>query len=283
MFVRRHTSNRQRAGRVLAATGLGLTVVLGLTSPVGASTTGSGTPPAPTAPAETIPLAPSAPDGPVVPPEAPADGAIPRADLPTDAVGSSAPIPPRADVAPSAVAVVAAVALTPFETALKNSRSALAQAEVYLTNHQYDWAGQSLSSLRASLNRAHALGMAHIGPVKVAEIFRFEHRIVMRLLPFYDGLTDATTLASLQSTLMTTFADRVAMMDKVAAADPEGPFDYTDGLADTVPLYNSAAKAYRAAVAQFQLTPEARTALIACRARVLAFQARFTAKFGGGE
>jgi hypothetical protein len=73
------------------------------------------------------------------------------------------------------------------------------------------------------------------------------------------------------------------MLTKVIAVPPEGPLDYDDALTDTLPIYTAEVKAYQAALAGFQLTAQARTALTQDLDLVLATRKQFTQRFGGGE
>jgi hypothetical protein len=165
---------------------------------------------------------------------------------------------------------------------MREARTALTTAVVYLTNRQNNFAITALADLRVKLAQAHQLGMAHMGPLKVVEIFRLEHQIAMKLVPFFNG-SNGPVVTALQTTLSITFANRTAMLTKVIAVPPEGPLDYGDALTDTLPIYTAEVKAYKAALAGFQLTAQARTALGHDLELVLATRQQFTRAFGGGE
>ncbi len=195
---------------------------------------------------------------------------------------TTAPAAPPATAAPDA-GVTAQAAPTPFAMAMRAARTALTTAVVYLTNRQNNFATTALADLRVKLAQAHQLGMAHMGPLKVVEIFRLEHQIAMKLFPFFNGMTNGTVVTALQTTLSTTFANRTAMLTKVIAVPPEGPLDYGDALTDTLPIYTAEVEAYEAALAGFQLTAQARTALGHDLELVLATRQQFTRAFGGGE
>jgi hypothetical protein len=154
---------------------------------------------------------------------------------------------------------------------------------VYLTNHQYTWAITALGSLRAKLAATHQLGMAHMGPAKVVAVFGLEHQAAMKLLPAFNGLTTSTVVDALQTTLSSTFTNRTAMLTKVIAVPQEGPLDYDDALADTLPIYGAEVNAYMSALTQFRLNAQARTALTQDLAQLRATRQQFTRRFGGGE
>jgi hypothetical protein len=290
MLVPGHVSTRarRRFGRGIAITVLSLVVGLGVVSPLAAGAADSATTTGPTQddaaatapsattepPSTTEPPATTEPDVTTEPPVATEPPATTEPPLPATA--------PPAAAAPDA-GVTAQAVPTPFTTAMRAARTALTTAVVYLTNRQNNFATTALTDLRAKLAQAHQLGMAHIGPLKVVEIFRFEHQIAMKLLPFFNGWTNGTVVTALQTTLSTTFANRTAMLTKVIAVPPEGPLDYDDALTDTLPIYTAEVKAYQAALAGFQLTAQARTALTHDLDLVLATRKQFTQRFGGGE
>ena len=286
MLVPNHvrTRARRRFGRGIAVTVLSLVVGLGVVSPLAA---GAADPTTTTGPAqdETAGIAPPATTVPPSTTERPATIAPPATTVPpatAEPPALPAPAAPPATAAPD-TGVTAQAAPTPFATAMRAARTALTTAVVYLTNHQNNFATTALADLRVKLAQAHQLGMAHIGPLKVVEIFRFEHQIAMKLLPFFNGWTNGTVVTALQTTLSTTFANRTAMLTKVIAVPPEGPLDYDDALTDNLPIYTAEVKAYQAALAGFQLTAPAWTALNADLVQVSATRQQFTKAFGGGE
>ena len=154
---------------------------------------------------------------------------------------------------------------------------------VYLTNHQSNFAITALRNLNTQLATVHQLGTTHMGPVKAVKALGLEHDIAMKLLPFFNGLTNASLTNALQTTLTTTFANRTAMLNKIIALPAEGPVDYDDALADKLPLYAAEVTKYKAALSQFQLSAQARTALTNDLALVKATRQKYTARFGGGE
>jgi hypothetical protein len=177
----------------------------------------------------------------------------------------------------------AAAAATPFNTAIAKARADLSAAVVYLTNHQYVLATTALRTFRTSLATVHQLGMTNMGPVKAVATLRLEHRVAMQLLPPFNGLTNAPALTALQTTLTTTFTYRTAMLNKIIAQPEEGPIDWGDAMADTVPIYLAELTAYASALNKFQLTDPARTALTADLAKVRATRQQVIARVGGGE
>jgi len=123
-----------------------------------------------------------------------------------------------------------------------------------------------------------------MGPMRVLTVFTFEHRVVMQLLPAFNGLTRSDAISAVQATLTTTLANRAAMLSAVVALpqEEEGP-DYDDGLVDTLPIYGAEVNAYNTALNQFQLIPQSRSALTRDLAQIRATRRQFTARFGGGE
>jgi hypothetical protein len=154
---------------------------------------------------------------------------------------------------------------------------------VDLINHQNDEAVNGAPILRARFAEVHKLGMAHMGRVKVVAVLGLEHRAAMQLLPAFNGLTSNAVLNALQTTLSTTFANRTAMLNKVIAVPQEGSADYDDALADKLPIYGAEVKACLAALSQFRLTTQTRTALNNDLVRARATRQQFTKRFGGGE
>ena len=170
-----------------------------------------------------------------------------------------------------------------FTTAIRSARASLTAAVVYLQDDHPNYAIGALRTFRTRLATVHQLGMTNMGPVKVVAVLGLEHQVAMKLLPPFNGLKSSTVVTALQTTLTTTFAKRTAMLKKVIAVPAEGPIDYTDALADTLPIYGAEVRAYTSALKSFTLTPQAKTALTKDLALVKATRQQFTRAFGGGE
>jgi hypothetical protein len=314
---------RWRLRRGTAITVLSVALGLGVISPVAAGAAdGTTTPPDATAPDTTTPPDATPPDTPpdtappdtteppatppdttppdtteppatppdttppdtAEPPATPPDTTAPDTTAPPANKAPATPAPPATPATPAPGPDVSAQAVpTPFTASIRGARTSLTTAVVYLTNHQNTWAIMALNTLRVRLAELHQLGMAHIGPVKVVKVLGLEHQVAMKLLPPFNGLTNPAVVNALQTTLSTTFANRTAMLTKVIAVPEEGPVDYGDALADTLPIYGAEVRVYAAAVGQFQLTAPAWTALNADLVQVRATRQQFTKAFGGGE
>jgi hypothetical protein len=92
-------------------------------------------------------------------------------------------------------------------------------------------------------------------------------------------------ISALQTTLITAFDDRDAMLNAVVVLPPEGEGtdDYADGMADTIGIYNTEVTSYKAALSQFSLSSAERLILTDALARVRATRTVVKREFGGGE
>jgi hypothetical protein len=201
-------------------------------------------------------------------------------------VGVVSPVPIGAVSSSEGAQIASArVATTPFNAKILSARAAMTTALTHLTNHRYPEAVAALRTLRLQMANAHAATMTLMGPGRVLSMLNLEHQVAMRLLAPINALTDSTVANALQTRLWNTFAQRTWLLNKVIALpqDEGVGADYDDSESDTLPIYTAEVDAYVAALGQFQLTAEARTALTQDLAKVRATRTQFTGRFGGGE
>ena len=189
------------------------------------------------------------------------------------------------DRAPRRGPISAQVVTTPYNQKILNAKASMNTALKYLTARQYPQATTALSTLRVRLGTAHQSAMTLMGPGRTLTIFNLEHQIAMKLLPFFHAQTRSSVVNALQTTLTTTFADRTALLTKVAALPQDEGVggDYDDGESDTLPIYTAEVTAYTRALSQYQLSAQGRTAVTKDLATVRATRTQFTQRFGGGE
>jgi hypothetical protein len=185
----------------------------------------------------------------------------------------------------SSEGTVIASAGVPVVPTLRSARVSQNRALKYLKTHQYTKANTALRNLRIKVVKAHRIGMAPLGPIRVLAVLAYEHRVAVSLLPPFNRLTRPGVIHALQTTLSSTFAVRTAMLRRVVALpQEEGPgADYDDGMADALPFYSAEVKQYTAAHSTFRLTAQARAALTKDLARVRATAQLVSRRFGGGE
>jgi hypothetical protein len=182
-------------------------------------------------------------------------------------------------------AIGARVTTTPFNAKILSARAGMNTALRYLTQHQHPSAITALRTLRVRIANVHQATMTLMGPGRVLSMLNLEHQIATKLLPHFNGLTSSTVVNALQTTLTTTFTDRTALLNKVIALpqDEGVGAEYDDSEADTLPIYDAEVTAYTAALRQFRLTAQGRTALTTDLAKVRATRVKFNRRFGGGE
>jgi hypothetical protein len=181
--------------------------------------------------------------------------------------------------------VRAQVATTPFNAKIISARAGMTTALRYLTRHQDPAAITALRTLRVRIAKAHQATMTLMGPGRVLSMLNLEHQLATKLLPPFNGLTSSPIANALQATLTITFADRTALLNKVIALPQDEGLggNYDDSEADTLPTYDAEVNAYTAALRQFRLTAQGRTALAKDLAKVRATRVQFIGRFGGGE
>jgi hypothetical protein len=178
----------------------------------------------------------------------------------------------------------APAAQSPVIASIRTAQAGLATALTYFKNHQYPQAIMALAALRMQLAKAHQAGMSPMRPAGVIPVLNLEHMVAMRLLPPFNGLTRSSVVNALQTTLSSTFANRIAMLNAVIALPCQGVGgDYDDGMADTLGIYAAEVKAYTAAPGQFRLTAQSSTALSGDLTQVRATRTQVDRRFGGGE
>jgi hypothetical protein len=195
--------------------------------------------------------------------------------------------------APSARAALPASVSEPIRLA----NLALARTETRIANHRYGRALTSLQTLRLNIRRANNAAINQIGrppvdpesdeppgPACVLAALRLDHRVGMRLVLLFDGLTRGDVVDSLRATLFRAHERRDAMLDAVIALPEEGARgDYDEGMSDTLNMYPAERNRITTALQQYTLTTPARTGLVNARERVLATEAKVNAVWGGGE
>jgi hypothetical protein len=203
------------------------------------------------------------------------------------------------------VAVVALIRPPTAHAALPNSVSkpiklaneALTTTEAMLADHKYRQALESLNTLRINVRLASNAAIDQIGlpppdpesdeppgPACVFAVLKLDHRVGMRLVILFDGLTRADVVGELDHTLTRMHARRDDVIDVVIALPAEGARgDYDDGMADTLTMYPAERSLLSTALLQYELTDPARVALTEARVRVRATEAKVTAVWGGGE
>ena len=185
----------------------------------------------------------------------------------------------------------------PAPTPMTRASAALSAAKLRLEQRRYAKALVSLKALRNNLVQAHRAGMAQIGkppkdpesdeppgPAAVMAVLNLEHRIMMEVVPFFNGMETSAVIESLRSTLLKTHRLRNAMLSTVIALPAEGAGgDYDDGMSDTLDLYTSEVALVTMALEQYELTPAARVGLMNALARARATETMVNARWGGGE
>jgi uncharacterized protein len=180
---------------------------------------------------------------------------------------------------------------------IERARTASNRAETRIANHRQEKALESLKALRHNVVRANRAATDQIGlppsdpeseeppgPDSVFAVLRLDHLITMRLVPLFDGVTNADVVGSLRSTLSRTHGSRDAMLDAVIALPPEGArADYDDGISDTLGMYPAEENLITTALLAFGLTDAARAGLTNALARVQATDTKVDAVWGGGE
>jgi hypothetical protein len=180
---------------------------------------------------------------------------------------------------------------------IEQARTALNSTERRIANHRYEKALESLKVLRQNVVRANRAATGQIGlppsdpesdeppgPSSVFAVLRLDHLVTMRLVPPFDGLTNADVVGSLRYALSRTQASRDAMLDAVIALPQEGArADYDDGMSDTLGAYPAEENLITTALLAYELTPGARTGLTNVLAQVQATEAKVDAVWGGGE
>jgi hypothetical protein len=210
--------------------------------------------------------------------------------------GAAAASQPRiADVAETTYGLAALRKKPP--SPLARARTALIAAKLRLKLRNYAKALVSLKALRDNLGGAHRAGMAQIGkppkdpesdeppgPAAVTAVLNLEHRVMMEVVPFLNGMKTSAVIESLRFTFLTTHRLRNAMLSNVIALPAEGAGgDYDDGMSDTLDLYTSEVTLTTRALGLYKLTPAARVGLTNALARARATQKKVNARWGGGE
>jgi len=217
------------------------------------------------------------------------DGQHARERLKVD-VARASPVRPRSN--PSPAAVPQAVSLP-----INSAKVTLTNVESHFASHQYGHAVESLTDLRQQVVRANVAAIDQIGlpptdpesddppgPVAVFAVLKLDHLVTNRLVPLFDGATDAAAVDSLQSQLGRTLRLRDAVLDAVISLPPEGArADYDDGMADSLGVYAAEENLITTALLAFELTDTARTSLTKDLARIQATDAKTDAVWGGGE
>jgi uncharacterized protein len=217
------------------------------------------------------------------------DGQHARERLKID-VSRASPVRPRSN--PSPAAVPQAVSLP-----INSAKVTLTNVESHFASHQYGHAVESLTDLRQQVVRANVAAIDQIGlpptdpesddppgPVAVFAVLKLDHLVTNRLVPLFDGATDAAAVDSLQSQLGRTLRLRDAVLDAVIPLPPEGArADYDDGMADSLGVYAAEENLITTALLAFELTDTARTSLTKDLARIQATDAKTDAVWGGGE
>jgi hypothetical protein len=122
------------------------------------------------------------------------------------------------------------------------------------------------------------------GPSAVFAALGLDHLVTLRLVSFFDGVTDVDALRALQYTISRTQGARDALLDAVIALPAEGArADYDDGMADTLGVYPAEENLLTTALLAYTLTDSARTDLTGLLARIQRTDAKVERVWGGGE
>jgi uncharacterized membrane protein (UPF0182 family) len=193
---------------------------------------------------------------------------------------------------PESVPVPEAVAIP-----IQQAKAALDEVEARFAGQQYDTAPESLKALRRYVVQANRAAATQIGlppsdpesddlpgPTAVFAALGLDHLVTLRLVSFFDGVTDRDALQSLQYTVSRTQSSRDALLDTVIALAPEGArADYDDGMADTLGVYPTEENLITTALLAYVLTDSARSSLTEVLARIQATEAKVARVWGGGE
>jgi uncharacterized protein len=213
-----------------------------------------------------------------------------RASLRIDVVRGSGP--GDSGDQPETVPVPDAVAVP-----VRQAKAALSEAETSFASRQYDRAPESLRALRRYVLQANTAAVSQIGlppsdpesddapgPSAVFAALSLDHLVTLRLVSFFDGVTDVNALRALHYTLSRTQGARDALLDAVIALPAEGArADYDDGMADTLGVYPAEENLLTTALLAYTLTESARTDLTALLARIQRTDAKVERVWGGGE
>ena len=194
---------------------------------------------------------------------------------------------------PQAASKLAASVSKPIQRA----KAALATAESRLERGRYTKALAALKSVRYNGWRAHKIGMSLIGkpptdpesdeppgPPAVIAVTNLEHRVTMRLVPFFNGQRRNWVVEPLRETVRKAVGRRHRMLNKVIALPAEGKRgDYDDSMSDTLGTYRAEKALLTNAIQTYQLTDRAATGLRTIRAKVRKTSANVNRVWGGGE
>ncbi|CUR57296.1 exported hypothetical protein [metagenome] len=185
----------------------------------------------------------------------------------------------------------------PAATPITRANDALAEAQAELKARHPRRAIAALEDLKLYVGRAHRQAVDQIGkppadpesddppgPPAVLAVVKLEHRVLLGLVPTFDGRTRTDVVDALRAVVRSSQHRRDVILDQVIALPAEGEGgDYADGMADTLSQYTQEVTLFTGALATYELSDGGRTGLTNGLARVLATQAKAEAAWGGGE
>jgi hypothetical protein len=191
-----------------------------------------------------------------------------------------------------ALAAIPNSVTTPIQRALE----AMNAAKEHIDNSRYTKAVDALGRVRSKVKEANTAGMDQIGappsdpeedeppgPASVIAVIKMEHKVGVASVKLFKGLRKDKVVKALRATLWVTHTRRDEIIDAVIALSEEELADYSDGMADILPIFKQEIDGIQLALDEFRLTAGAREGLENALARVRATRTTMKAAFGGGE
>jgi hypothetical protein len=205
-------------------------------------------------------------------------------------------------VAPSAGATTQVAACIPrttstdWKAAVKDAKSALAEAQDHLAHGRYEKATEQIRRMKRRTQVANTAATALIGkpptdpesddppgPTAVLKVGGLDHTITQRLVPLFADTRGRHVVPALTNGLLQADLCRDTMLDTVIALKPGKRDDYVDGLSDTLNTYPAELTAIANELSGSSLTPDGRDALGRAQQVVTETNASMQRVFGGGE
>jgi hypothetical protein len=182
---------------------------------------------------------------------------------------------------------------SPVATAIRRARNVLNAASTDIDTKNSAGAVTALSALPVGIVRADKAARKQMhtnpnadsppGPDSVVAVLTFDQKAITTLAALFDGQSGAV-VDKLGTALSTTLKTRYKLLAVVIALPAEGAgADYSDGMADTVPGYDSEVAGISAALSSDTLSARGRQALESALAQAKKARAAIDAAFGGGE
>jgi hypothetical protein len=205
-----------------------------------------------------------------------------------------------ARISVSAVAAVdrapRAAARLSVKARVQLARTSLATSVTRLSHRKFHLAIASLDALAGRIAKASRAARNEIGkpptdpesdqlpgPPAVLAVMGLEHSVQKTLVPEFDDRKRPGVIEALRVALFAAQVRRDNLLDAVLALKPGARGDYSDGMADTLPVYPQEIRQLTSALATFTLRPASRTILTTGQTRIHATRVKIDRAFGGGE